>query len=407
MNEGNGGAKPPQGESGHVSRVRRLVQSRGFNGFIALLVFVDGWTICLDADARARALATPAWAQIVSIFCLVLYTFELALKLAVGFGLWGQKLNLFIILTGYLEIILSLSANPSVLLSVLRAVRCVRIIKLLASLRDAGLSSLTQLENIMLLCMKDLFWSSCLCFLIMTSFAYLFVEIINPLYQSTDVDFPVCEHCHRATSSIMDANLFLFQTVVVGDNWGEVALPVINNFPGSAALLIGAYLTIVFGLLNLIIAVVVNSFQNIQQGEEADELEADETSLQKIFQEIDVQGDGKLNYENFLEGAAKNPDFKGRLGLLNIKQDDLRDLFQRMDVDGKQLINAQQFSRVLRSYNRHGKYDIVRCILRQEDLAVAIDTGFSRLTDRMDNLSYKVDEVLAKIESHAINREVM
>ena len=54
----------------------------------------------------------------------------------------------------------------------------------------------------------------------------------------------------------MDANLFLFQTVVVGDNWGEVALPVINNFPGSAALLIGAYLTIVFGLLNLIIAVV-------------------------------------------------------------------------------------------------------------------------------------------------------
>jgi hypothetical protein len=90
----------------------------------------------------------------------------------------------------------------------------------------------------------------------MTSFAYLFVEIINPLYQSTDVDFPVCERCHRATSSIMDANLFLFQTVVVGDNWGEVALPVINNFPGSAALLIGAYLTIVFGLLNLIIAVV-------------------------------------------------------------------------------------------------------------------------------------------------------
>jgi len=28
------------------------------------------------------------------------------------------------------------------------------------------------------------------------------------------------------------------------------------------------------------------------------------TSLQKIFQEIDVQGDGKLNYENFLEGVS-------------------------------------------------------------------------------------------------------
>ena len=104
--------------------------------------------------------------------------------------------------------------------------------------------------------LKELFWSWCLCFLIMTSFAYLVVEIIHPLYQSTDVDFPSCERCNRATSSILDANLSLFQTVIVGDDWGEVALPVINNFPWSAALLVGAYLTIVFGVLNLIIAVM-------------------------------------------------------------------------------------------------------------------------------------------------------
>ena len=28
------------------------------------------------------------------------------------------------------------------------------------------------------------------------------------------------------------------------------------------------------------------------------------TSLRKIFKEIDVQGDGKLNYEHFLEGVS-------------------------------------------------------------------------------------------------------
>ena len=100
-------------------------------------------------------MVTPAWSQILSIFCLVLYTVELTLKLAGGFGVWGQKVNLFIILTGYLEIILSVPEAPSVLLSALRAVRCVRTIKLLASLRDAGLSSLTHLEDIMMLCMKD------------------------------------------------------------------------------------------------------------------------------------------------------------------------------------------------------------------------------------------------------------
>ena len=98
---------------------------------------------------------TPSWAQIVSILCLVLYTLEVALELAVGFRIWGQKVNLFIILMGYLEIILSLSVPENASVSLLRALRCVRVIKLLAALRDAGLSSLTQLENILMVCMKD------------------------------------------------------------------------------------------------------------------------------------------------------------------------------------------------------------------------------------------------------------
>ena len=85
----------------------------------------------------------------------------------------------------------------------------------------------------------------------MTAFAFLFVEIIHPL----SMDSP-CERCQQATSSVMDANLFLFQTVVVGDNWGEVAIPVINRSPPSVWLIVGAYLSIAFGLLNLIIAVV-------------------------------------------------------------------------------------------------------------------------------------------------------
>lgn len=85
----------------------------------------------------------------------------------------------------------------------------------------------------------------------MTAFAFLFVEIIHPL----SMDSP-CERCQQATSSVMDANLFLFQTVVVGDNWGEVAIPLITKSPGTALLIVGAYVSIAFGLLNLIIAVV-------------------------------------------------------------------------------------------------------------------------------------------------------
>ena len=40
--------------------------------------------------------------------------------------------------------------------------------------------------------------------------------------------FQDCEQCLRATSSVMDANLLLFKTVIAGDSWGTIAVPVIE-----------------------------------------------------------------------------------------------------------------------------------------------------------------------------------
>ena len=59
----------------------------------------------------------------------------------------------------------------------------------------------------------------------------------------------------------MDANLLLFKTVIAGDSWGQLAVPVIRAYPYTALLFVGAYLTIVFGVLNLIVAVVATWLQ--------------------------------------------------------------------------------------------------------------------------------------------------
>ena len=91
-------------------------------------------------------------------------------------------------------------------------------------------------------------------------------------------------------SEVMSANLLIFKTVIAGDSWGEVAVPMIREFPlalvifmgllspilRSSALawpivtvpprmaalraLAGSHLTIVFGVLNLVVAVVVDTF---------------------------------------------------------------------------------------------------------------------------------------------------
>ena len=54
----------------------------------------------------------------------------------------------------------------------------------------------------------------------------------------------------------MNANLLLFKTVIAGDSWGQIAVPVIQEHPATAIIFMGSLLTLVFGVLNLIVAVV-------------------------------------------------------------------------------------------------------------------------------------------------------
>ena len=51
-----------------------------------------------------------------------------------------------------------------------------------------------------------------------------------------------CEQCRRAMSSVMDANLLLFKTVIAGDSWGEIAVPVIQEHPETAVIFVGSSL---------------------------------------------------------------------------------------------------------------------------------------------------------------------
>eukprot|EP00438_Fugacium_kawagutii_P034345 Skav216700 [mRNA] locus=scaffold91:344794:345251:+ [translate_table: standard] len=86
----------------------------------------------------------------------------------------------------------------------------------------------------------------------------LMVELVHPVIVEIQRDngaFDDCLQCQRAASSVMDANLLLFKTVIAGDSWGTIAVPVIEAYPGTAFIFVGSMLSLVFGVLNLIVAV--------------------------------------------------------------------------------------------------------------------------------------------------------
>ncbi|CAJ1332441.1 unnamed protein product, partial [Effrenium voratum] len=133
---------------------------------------------------------------------------------------------------GYVEFffnLLNMQDNILAKVGILRVLRLARIVRLMQLLRKSrSLKELQKLVTMLATCLKALLWSFLFCFVIMTVWAMLLVEIVHPLVMelndATDV-FQDCPQCLRATSSVMHANLLLFKTVIAGDSWGRIAVP--------------------------------------------------------------------------------------------------------------------------------------------------------------------------------------
>ena len=86
----------------------------------------------------------------------------------------------------------------------------------------------------------------------------LIVEVVNPIIEdmvkNSHEIIADCEYCQTSTRSVIDANLLLFKTVIAGDSWGQVAVPVIQRNPETAFIFVGSSLSLVFGVLNIIVA---------------------------------------------------------------------------------------------------------------------------------------------------------
>lgn len=354
--------------SSELSIFRRLqrmaskcLRSVLFINFIVMMVVVDAICTCRDIDARAKGEQTPTVFLVISNVCLGIYTLEFFLHLAVGgFGIltdWAVLLDILVILSGIAELVVSAAVpdDPLSGMDVVRALRLGRILRLTRFLRKLRtFRELHKLATMMATCAKTLLWSFLLCFMAMTVWSMLMVETVNPLLQELQAvsgTFDECGmRCQRSMTSVMEANLLLFQTVIAGDGWGEIAVPLIQAYPGSAIIFMGSSLTLVFGVLNLIVAVVVDTFADARQNdmqnlaeEMEDEIQHDRKTLAKLFSRIDADGSGQVTLEELIAGARRDSDFQSRLRVMDIDENDLQMLFEMIDLDGSGAIEAAEF----------------------------------------------------------------
>jgi len=277
--------------------------------------------------------------------------------------------------------------------------RLVRLFRKFVALKE-----LRKLLTMMASCFKTLFWSFIFCFVVMTTWAMLAVELVNPTVQvlSARGIWDECDWCGRSLSSVMHANLTLFSTIIAGDSWGKVAIPVIEEEPFAAVVFCGALLTLVFGVLNLVVAVVVDTFAEQRQKDVnamAQDLEDEEEQelrvLKKMFAQIDEDGDGELTFQELLEGAKRLPEFQSRLRIMDIDEADFEQLFYMLDEDGGGTISLSEFTGALsrwlhdsKTATRFVKYNIQRTMKQQLELTGMV-AEMNKKIDKMNRRSKK------------------
>lgn len=396
---------------------RKILRNKMFAHFMVVIVVMDAFLTAADIDFRARGEMPPGLVMGLSTLCLSLYALELLFQVfARGPRVlhdWLAWMDLIIIVSGCVDLLVSAFVKIEFLskIGAMRVLRLIRIVRLLQLLRrNRSLKELQKLVNMLATCLKTLLWSFVFLCLVMTGWAMLMVEIIHPYVLELHEVFNDCEQCMRATSTVMQANLLLFKTVIAGDSWGQIAVPIIESHPETSIIFVGSLLTLVFGVLNLIVAVVVDTFAEVRENDVVNlaqelefNIEDDQKILRQIFHRIDADEDGELTLDELLDGAHHDSEFQSRLKVMDIDEVDLQQLFEMIDADGSGSIAVEEFIVPLsrwvhdsKTAPRFIKYNLLRAMTQQEELLRFSHQNFNSMFERVDRMSLVLNNLAAK-----------
>ena len=226
---------------GFSNLLRSIVESRGFNVAITLVIVVNAVTLGLETWPRAMEVAGPLLLTI-DAAALWIFTAELGLKLWVyRRRFFGSAWNIFDLA------VVTIAWIPSVgPLSVLRALRIMRVLRLV--------SVVPQMRTVVGALFKALPGMGSIVAVLALVF-YVAAVMATKLFGAAFPEF---------FGSIGASMYSLFQIMTL-ESWSMgIVRPVMEEFPNAWAFFVPFIIATSFTVLNLFIALIVNSMQSMK-----------------------------------------------------------------------------------------------------------------------------------------------
>lgn len=350
-------------------RLAKLVFSQAFETTMGIVIVTNLILIMIEADKDALCYpdyvknfnecpfrsATSPWIFALNIILLLLYTVECGLRFFVErshywYNVWNM-IDLFTVCSGWLSSAMASMINLN-LLRLARLVRVVRAVRVFISVPEFYLLITGLYSSI-----KAILFGSIMLVSVILFWAVLAVELFNPI--TSTITFPTCERCSRGFANVASAGLTFFQQIVAGDSWGTISVPLIEKEPWTGPILFMVIISISLGVMNLILAVIVERATEARDNDHEQRIKKKETERSKSMVDLailcanmDKNNNGLVSLEEMINGYEGMESFRKLLQQMDITPEEMRTIFNVLDSDNSGEVSYLEFCSKLGGFQK-------------------------------------------------------
>jgi voltage-gated sodium channel len=345
--------------------IRNVVHTTTFELIFGLLMILNAMTIGYTAGRDNSAFESgvgsfiPAFEHVFTSGFVI----EIALRLVADGWVWifiptNGADALLILATGIVPLWIIGPLNINVDLQIIRTLQILRVLRLTRLIRTVrtvkAFRTLWKLIQGIFDSGRTLLWMYIILFGVLYTFA-IFATVLIGKDGSLKNDPLAQEHFGTVPKSL----LTLFQIATL-DSWTGLLRPLLKAAPGAAVTTCFVFflciMIVTMVLLNLVMAVIVqNALQRSEQDQEAkakikrDEIEADIVELRDIFYEIDENGNGQLDREEYVTALQYSERVQQKFDILEIPENDRMEIWELLDRGDGSSVSVDAFGDCLRA----------------------------------------------------------
>jgi len=404
-------SRKSQDKSRYREFAMSLVHQPVYQAVMGTITILSLVMLVFETDLRAQNISPKGtWLEPCAYVVLAVFVFDIVLRIfAHGVSFFRRFLDqldfLVVVIDVLLDLVVGLLPDDMPSLSFLKVARIIRLSRIFGSM--------SEFQELYLILMgiassvRALVFGSLLILLALVVCSILAVQYVHPVnLQLHEAGvYGDCDECRRAFETVMNASLTFMKTIIAGDSWGQLAVPLMQTSRGASLILVLTYITINLGLLNTIVAVIVDRQAQARENDQAymrmlhdEELTSSYASLQELFEDLDRDGNGAFDLQEAEAHYDNMADFKQLLNGMDIHKDDLPVVMDMIDTDSSGDISFGEFVAGLHDLRYENAHTLLKFIKYYSEHTFKHTKGFVEATEVLRDMQECVAEHNSLIE---------